>query len=63
MKIFAKITTFVKEVKVELGKVAWSSRQELIQSTAVVIGTTIIMAMFLFAVDSFLSKTLSVLLK
>jgi len=63
MKLIQKPIGFIKEVKAELGKVAWSSRQELIDSTIVVITVTALMAAFIGGVDIFLSKGLSLLLK
>ncbi|MFH0826903.1 MAG: preprotein translocase subunit SecE [Candidatus Omnitrophota bacterium] len=63
MNIIKKTIGFIKEVKVELGKVAWSSRQELIDSTIVVITVTALMAAFIGAVDIFLSKGLSLLFR
>jgi len=63
MDIFKKGTNFLKEVKVELGKVSWSNRQELIGSTAVVIGVTFIMAIFIGLVDILLSRILTVVFR
>ena len=63
MNIIQKPINFLKEVKVELGKVAWSTRQELLDSTMVVIVTTGIMAVFIGIIDIFLSKILSMLFK
>jgi preprotein translocase subunit SecE len=63
MNIFKKSVNFLKEVKIELGKVSWSSREELIGSTFVVIVITGMMAMFIGAIDLFLSKVLSMLFK
>ena len=63
MQIFKKSINFLKEVKAELGKVSWSTREELIGSTFVVIVITGIMAIFIGAVDLFLSKALSMLFK
>ena len=53
----------MKEVRQELGKVAWSSRQELIGATAVVIVVTLIMAVYIGVIDLVLSKALSVIFK
>jgi preprotein translocase subunit SecE len=58
MNIFKKITDFLKEVKIELNKVSWSTRQELIGSTVVVIAVTFIMAVFIGLIDIFLSHIL-----
>jgi len=62
VKIFSKIIGFVKEVKAELGKVAWSTKQELLGSTAVVIVTTCIMTLFVWVIDLILSKFLTIML-
>ena len=63
MNIVKKSLNFLKEVKVELGKVSWSTREELIGSTFVVIVITGIMAIFIGVIDLFLSKALSMLFK
>lgn len=47
----------------ELVKVSWSTRQELIGSTAVVIVITAFITLFIGAVDLVLSKILSVLFR
>jgi len=58
MNIFKKITNFLKEVKIELNKVSWSTRQELVGSTVVVITVTFIMAIFIGLIDILLSHIL-----
>jgi len=58
MNVFKKITDFLKEVKIELTKVSWSTRQELIGSTVVVITVTFIMAVFIGLIDILLSHIL-----
>jgi len=58
MNVFKKITDFLKEVKIELNKVSWSTRQELIGSTVVVITVTFIMAVFIGLIDILLSHIL-----
>jgi preprotein translocase subunit SecE len=63
MNIIQKPINFLKEVKVELGKVAWSTRQELRDSTVVVIVITAILAIFIGIIDVFLSKLLSILFR
>jgi preprotein translocase subunit SecE len=61
MSPFAKIKKFIGEVKQELGKVSWSSRQELIGATGVVIAITAILAVFIGIIDLALSKVLSMI--
>ena len=58
-----KVIDFLKEVKIELTKVSWSSRQELIGSTTVVIVLTSLIAVFIFIIDSALAKILSSVFK
>jgi len=63
MNIFKKITGFLKEVKIELNKVSWSTRQELIGSTGVVIVVTFIMAVYIGLIDIFLSHILRLIFR
>ena len=63
LKYFQKIKKFLNEVIVELGKVSWSTRDELITATWVVIFSTAILTLFIFGVDSVLSKILSSMIK
>lgn len=63
MNIITKPLNFIREVKAELGKVAWSTRQELLASTIVVIVVTIILGIFIGLIDVILSKLLTLLFK
>ncbi|MFH1199290.1 MAG: preprotein translocase subunit SecE [Candidatus Omnitrophota bacterium] len=63
MNVFKKIINFIREAKQELSKVAWSTRQELIGATAVVIVVTSILAVYIGVLDMALSKFLSVMFK
>lgn len=63
MNIINKSINFLKEVKVELSKVSWSSRQELLGATAVVVVITSILAVFIGIIDLALSKALSMIFK
>ncbi len=63
LKIVSNIVNFVLEVKAELAKVAWSTRQELLASTVLVLTITGIMAVFIGLVDIALSKSLTILFK
>ena len=61
--MFAKIQNFISEVKNELIKVSWSTRQELIGATTVVIVVTFALALFIGGVDFVLSKVLRAVIK
>lgn len=54
---------FVKEVQVESTKVSWPSRQELRDSTLVVIVAVLIVSAFVGAVDQLLTMLVKVLFR
>jgi preprotein translocase subunit SecE len=60
--MFEKIKQFLKEVKLELTKVTWTSKQELIYSTYIVIVVSIVLAIFIGVVDMLLSNLANILL-
>lgn len=47
----SKVIAFLKDVRVELAKVTWPTRRELVQYTLIVIGMSIAVAVFLGALD------------
>ena len=53
--MLGNIGTLLKEVKLELKKVSWSNREELIDSTIVVIVSVCLLALFIGIVDFVLS--------
>lgn len=57
MKLLTKITTFLKEVQLEMKKVNWPTREETIKYTLMVIVVSLAVAMFLGGFD-FLFTTL-----
>jgi len=63
IKNYQKIKGFLLEVKLELSKVSWSTRKELLASTVLVITVTGKMAIFIGIVDLGLSRFLSVVFK
>ncbi len=52
-----KIITFLKEVKLEMKKVNWPTRDKTIKYTLIVIGVSVAVAIFLGGID-FLFTTL-----
>ena len=61
--LISKSVQFLREVKVELKKVAWPSRKQTIGSTIVVLILVTIIAFFLGAVDIGLSSLVKVVLQ
>ena len=62
MQLTDKIKEFFKEVKIEIKKVVFPSRDELIGSTWVVIITVLVISIFLGLVDLGLSKLVGIAL-
>ncbi len=54
---------FLKEVRSELAKVVWPTRKETIRLTAVVIGVSLAVGLFLGSVDFLLTKIMEVILR
>jgi preprotein translocase subunit SecE len=61
--VFARIKNFFKEVKVELKKVVFPSRDEVIGSTKVVVVLVLIIAIFLGLVDMVLTKLVGMVVR
>jgi len=61
--MFEKTKQFLKEVKVEIKKVVYPSRDELVGSTKVVIVTVFIVSFYLGVIDLGLSKLVKMLLR
>lgn len=58
-----KIRTYLREVWLEMGKVTWPSRDEIKESTLVVIVASAIVTAFIFVVDRILDSGLSGLIR
>lgn len=56
-KIIGFFTDIVKEMK----KVTWPKREELKESTMVVIATSVIFAVFVYAVDKIINEGLKII--
>ncbi len=60
--MFGKIGPFFKETRLELKKVSWTTRDELIDSTIVVLVSVGLLAIFIGIVDVFLSRLIRLLM-
>jgi preprotein translocase subunit SecE len=63
MGVIGRVREFVREVLAEFRKVTWPSRQELINSTAVVVVLTAVIAVFLGVVDVSLTRLVELILR
>ncbi len=61
--MIAKIRKFFSEVAVELKKVSWSTRRELIDSTWVILISSSILGVFIAIADFIFSKLLGLIIR
>ena len=59
----AALTEYVKDVRIEMSKVSWPTRQELQESTLVVIVMVVIVSIFIGIVDRGLSLAFEALIR
>jgi|SaaInl7_200m_RNA_FD_contig_71_823262_length_557_multi_3_in_0_out_0_1 preprotein translocase subunit SecE len=59
--MFRKINKFIQEVKTEMAKVSWPSRQELKGTTIIVIVLTLIFSVFILFTDKLLEGLLNLI--
>jgi preprotein translocase subunit SecE len=57
-----KITDFLNGVTKEMKKVTWPTKDELKDSTTIVLASTVILSLFIFVVDAVFTKFLELLL-
>jgi preprotein translocase subunit SecE len=63
MSAFTRLNEFLQSAMVESKKVTWPSRQELIESTQVVVVATFFVMIFLFVVDRTFSFLLGLFMR
>ena len=56
-----KIANFVQDVKQEMAKVSWPTKDQLKGQTLIVIAVSLFFALFIFVVDHLLARLLSFL--
>ncbi len=59
---FAKIKKFILEVVVELKKVSWSTRKDLLDATWIVLLSSVLLGVFIGGTDFVLSKLLGTII-
>jgi len=58
-----KIINFLKEVREEMGKVTWPTRNQTIKMSLLVVAVSIIFGVFLGSLDFLLTKVLTIIIK
>ena len=61
--LIASVTGYIRDVRIEMSKVSWPTRNELRDSTLVVIVMVFIISIFIGVVDRGLSYTFEALVK
>lgn len=56
-----KAKQFIEDVRVEMKKVIWPERDQLLNSTVVVIVVSIIFTLFIFFADTIIAKIINIL--
>lgn len=59
----AKPLIFLKEVRTEMEKVSWPNRQQAIRLTLIVIAISIVVAIFIGALDYIFTKVMELLIR
>ena len=60
--MISKLTKFVNDVKTEMAKVSWPTREELINSTMIVAVVSILFTAFIFLADIVISRVVQLFL-
>jgi preprotein translocase subunit SecE len=53
--MFKKIAQFINDVQVEMSKVSWPTRSELVNSTIIVAVVSILFTLYIFGADNLLA--------
>jgi len=61
--MITKVRKFISEVVVELRKVSWATRQELIDATVIVVISSALLGFFISGADIFLSYIVGVIIR
>ncbi len=57
-----KAVNYLRDVRTEMSKVSWPTREELTESTVIVIILSMVLAVFVFGIDQTLSNIIKVIL-
>jgi preprotein translocase subunit SecE len=60
--MFEKVEQFLREFRIEMKKVTWPSRKEIVASTGVVLVVVVLVSFYLGLADLLLSKLLRLML-
>lgn len=61
--MFNKITNFLRDVRTEMSKVSWPTRDELVNSSMIVAVVSIVFTIYIFSADYILSWVMRFLMQ
>lgn len=59
--MFQKISNFIKDVRQEMAKVSWPTRDELKGSTLIVILLSLFFSLFIYGIDKILTGVIKII--
>jgi preprotein translocase subunit SecE len=59
----SRAATYLKEVRIELGKVLWPKRTEVVRYSSVVLTTLVLIALLIFGLNLVFAKGVALLFK
>jgi preprotein translocase subunit SecE len=60
--MFKKIANYLQGVRTEMGKVTWPERSQLMESTGITLLLSIVLAIFIFAIDFVISRIINLVI-
>ena len=60
--MFNKAINYLKDVRLEMSKVSWPSKDELIESTVIVLILSGILSIFMFIADTILTRAVQLIM-
>jgi len=57
--MFRKIANYLHGVRVEMAKVNWPGREELMESTVITLVLSLVLALFIFSADLIISRVIN----
>ncbi len=61
--MIGKAVNYLKDVRQEMSKVSWPTREELIESTVIVLVVSGILSLYMFVIDTILTRIVRELFK
>lgn len=60
--MFRKISQYLRNVRIEMNKVTWPSRPQLIESTSITLVLALLLAIFIFIADNIITRIIGIVI-